>query len=135
MSDWIEVFKAGKHIDSSGKEHTYSDEDIENIANKYNSQKEHQAPAVLGHPKDNDPAYAWAEEAKAEKGKLLVKFKDAFDGFKKMVNDGMFKNRSISLYPDGLIRHIGFLGAVPPAVKGMAAAHFSDDDEYLEFMD
>jgi hypothetical protein len=43
-----------------------------------------------------------------------------------MVKRGLFKKRSISLYPDLTLRHIGFLGAMPPAIKGLADIKFRE---------
>jgi hypothetical protein len=55
------------------------------------------------------------------------------------VNQGLFKKRSISVYPDGTLRHVGFLGAQPPALKGLADFAFKDEgktpETYEEFID
>ncbi len=40
--------------------------------------------------------------------------------------EGRYKKVSIALYPDLSLRHVGFLGAQPPAVKGLAQAAFAD---------
>jgi hypothetical protein len=49
-----------------------------------------------------------------------------------MVKQGMYKKRSIALYPDLTMRHIGFLGGMPPAVKGLADIKFGEEDEFSE---
>jgi len=59
--------------------------------------------------------------------------------FAEMVKNGAFKKISASFYtPDSAsnpvpgvfyLRHVGFLGAEPPAVKGLRAPEFSDAAE------
>jgi hypothetical protein len=49
--------------------------------------------------------------------------------FEQMVKDGKYKNVSIYLNPDNTLRHIGFLGAVPPAVQGLKPVQFAEGDE------
>lgn len=122
---WIEVFRSGSHTDRNGKTGTWTDADLEEMAEKYNSQKEHYAPVVIGHPAENAPAWGWVDGLKAEGGKLYAKCRQVIPEFAEMVRTGMFKKRSISLYPDRLLRHVGFLGAVPPAVKGLADISFA----------
>jgi hypothetical protein len=133
---FIEIFKTGTHTDSAGREREWTERDLDKIVEKYNSQKEHEAPIVVGHPKDNSPAFGWVESLKREGNKLLAKVKDVAENFKEWVNQGLYKKRSISLYPDMLLRHVGFLGAVPPAVKGLADFKFQDDNkEILEYFE
>jgi len=130
---WIEVFKAGTHTASNGIVKTYTDKDLDDIAAKYNSQSDHEAPIVIGHPKDNEPAYGWIKELKRVENKLHAFVEVVSDKFKEAVQKGMFKKVSIALYGDNLLRHIGFLGATPPAVKGLAPVAFREGEEYSEF--
>lgn len=130
---WIEVFKAGEQTDSAGNTRVWSEADLAEIAQKYNKQSQHEAPVTVGHPKDNSPAYGWVDELKAVGDTLYAKFRDVEEQFKKMVNDKRFPKRSIALYDDGLLRHIGFLGAVPPAIKGMPDAQFSGSNIFSEY--
>lgn len=132
MKEWVEVFRAGTHTDSAGNTRTWTEADLQKIAASYDPAK-HEAPAVLGHPKDNHPAYAWVEAAKAEGGKLFVKFKQVVPAFGEAVKQGLWKKRSISLYPDMTLRHVGFLGAQPPAIKGLADIKFSASDNAQTF--
>ena len=131
---WIEVFKAGKHIDAAGNERTWTEADLDTIVGNYNPAN-HEAPAVIGHPKDNSPAFAWVEGLKREGSVLLAKFKDVVPEFAEAVGKKLYKKRSIALYPDLSLRHIGFLGGMPPAVKGLADFAFNESDEFMEFMD
>jgi hypothetical protein len=130
---WIEVFKAGTQTDSSGDTKEWTQEDIDAIVSKYNDQTDHEAPIVVGHPLDNSPAYGWVEALKAQGGMLLAKIKQLDTQFKELVNQGRYKKVSIALYPNLLLRHIGFLGAMPPAVKGLKTAKFNEEEDYLSY--
>lgn len=123
----IEVFKSGAHTDSAGNTRTWTEEDLDTMVQKYDP-AHHEAPVVIGHPKDNAPAYGWVEGLERKGGVLYAKLKDLVPEFVDAVKKGLYKKRSISLYPDMTLRHVGFLGAVPPAVKGLADVAFSDAD-------
>ena len=124
--DLIEIFKAGTHTDSSGNTREWTDKDLQEIASLYDPAN-HEAPIVIGHPDTDSPAYGWVESLKAEGGKLLAKLKDVAPEFKDRFKRGLYKQVSIALYPDLGLRHIGFLGATPPAVKGLKQAIFGDE--------
>jgi hypothetical protein len=126
---WKEVFKAGKHTDANGNEREWSSEDIDTIISKYNNQMpddKHEAPVVIGHPVNNSPAYAWVESLKKDGETLLAKFTQIDPEFEQLIKEGRYKKVSIALYPDMMLRHIGFLGAIPPAVKGLKDASFAE---------
>lgn len=124
---WIEVFKTGIWTDSNGNTRAWTEEDLDKIASSYDP-REHEAPIVIGHPKDNAPAYGWVEALKREGEKLLAKIKPTAKEFVEWVRKGLYKKVSISLYPDMRLRHVGFLGAVPPAVKGLSPVGFGDGE-------
>lgn len=115
---WIEVFRTGTWTDSSGNTRTWTEEDLDRIVETYNP-REHEAPVVIGHPKDNAPAYGWVEALKRSGDRLLAKIKPTVKEFVDWIRQGLYKKVSISLYPDLSLRHVGFLGANPPAVKGL----------------
>jgi hypothetical protein len=130
---WIDVFKAGTNTDSKGTVSTFTRADLDEIVANHALGA---APAVLGHPKDNDPAFAWTEDVKREGDLLFVKFKDVNPAFDAGVENGAYRNRSVRLSRDpvhGLrLRHVGWLGAMPPAIDGLST-NFSDDGDYMEF--
>lgn len=130
MEHWIELFRAGTHTDSSGKTQTWTEEDLDTIVAKYDPST-HEAPAVIGHPKDNAPAYAWVESLKRDGKSLWGKFKQVLPEFAEAVAQGSYKKRSIALYPDMTLRHVGFLGAQPPAIKGLKDIAFASGDECI----
>lgn len=129
----IEVFKTGTHTAMNGQTRTYSVADLEAIASTYNGQTERKAPLVLGHPKVDDPAFGWVDSLVVKGEKLYAIVSQVADKLKDAVKAGMFKQVSIALFADGLLRHIGLLGAAPPAVAGLAPVQFAKDVEYLEF--
>jgi len=129
FDDWIEIFRGGKQTDSDGDVHdgdALIDMAIETFDTSY-----HEPPLVIGHPKHDDPAYGWVEGLKkaVKDGTqvLLAKFKDVVPEFIDAAKSGRYKKRSASFYNDGRLRHVGILGAVPPAVKGLTNVAFSDD--------
>jgi len=126
-SQWHEIFAAGTHTAMNGEQAVFSNADIDEIARVYNEQTEHEAPIVIGHPKTDAPAYGWVEKVKSEGGKLFAKFKDTAEEFVDLVSQGRYRKKSIKLYPDKKLVHVGFLGAVPPAVKGLRNAAFASD--------
>ncbi len=131
MLDYFEIFHTGTHTDSAGNQKAWTEDDLNKIASTYNDQTAHEAPLVIGHPETNQPAYGWVESLKVEGGKLLAKASQIVPEFVEALKSGLFKKRSISLYPDMLLRHVGFLGAVPPAVKGLADLEFSSEPECI----
>ncbi|MBN0401429.1 peptidase, partial [Pseudomonas aeruginosa] len=93
-----------------------------------------EAPLVIGHPKLNAPAYGWAKGLEVREGMLYAEPHQVVPEFAEAANRKMYKKRSASVYlPDSpgnpvpgkhYLRHIGFLGAVPPAIKGIPDAPF-----------
>lgn len=130
MTDYIErrfpVFRTGTHTDSAGDERTWTHADLDRMVSAYDPAY-HEVPIVIGHPKDNSPAFGWVRGLTREDGTLYADA-DLLPEFDEMVRKGLFKKRSISLYEDGSLRHVGFLGAKPPAVKGLPDIKFGDGE-------
>lgn len=131
MTNYCEIFRAGTHKAANGEEKTYTTADLDAIVNNFNA--DISAPIVIGHPKTNNPAYGWVDSVKREGEKLYASFKQVVPEFSEWVNKGYYKNRSISLYPDMRLRHVGFLGAQPPAVKGLEEFQFSEEEDALTY--
>ena len=132
----FEILKTGKFLSSNGQEKEFSQTDLENIASSYDPSVS-EAPLVIGHPKTNDPAYGWIENLKVTGDRLIAKAKQVVPEFLDAVKNGLFKKRSVSLTQDGKLRHVGFLGAELPAVKGLKDLAFSESetDTTYEFSD
>lgn len=128
---WIDVFKVGEHTDSAGDTQKWTQEDLNEIVNLYNNQPEeekHRAPAIAGKHQDDTSlvAYGWVKALKTEDGHLYAQFEKIDTDFLNMVNEGKFNTVSIALYPNKLLQHVAFLGAIPPAVKGLEPPMFSE---------
>lgn len=138
MNKKIEIFRPGRFTTMSGEELTFTKEDVLAIAEGYDTAK-FEAPFVVGHPKDDAPAYGWAKALEFTGGVLRAVGHQVESQFSKMVNDGRFKKISASLFrPDDpnnpnpgkwYLRHIGFLGAAAPAVPGLKPVALAGADE------
>lgn len=122
----------------SGAVLNFSEADLAASAAAYDPQL-HEAPIVVGHPKHDAPAYGWVKTLSAQDGALFAEPEQIDPAFSELVTAGRFKKISASFYsPDSAanpvpgvyyLRHVGFLGAQPPAVKGLRAVEFADADE------
>ena len=128
----VEVFKVGTHTDSAGRTRTYTAADLAHIAGTYDPAA-HEAPNVVGHPATNAPAFGWVEQLRVAGDKLLADFTQVPREFVEMVKAGLFKKRSISLFPDGRLRHVGWLGAAAPAVAGLKDVEFKGGEAAHEY--
>ena len=133
----IHFLKPGLHTDRNGTALEFSEAIRKDIAASYDPSI-HEAPLVIGHPKTDDPAWGWVKSIElAEDGAHAVP-KQVNAEFEEMVVNGHFKKISCSVYlPDSpsnpkpghhYLRHIGFLGATPPAIKGLSAIEYADNE-------
>lgn len=137
----IEIFRAGRRTAENGTTYDFSDAVIDEIANSYNPALR-EAPLVVGHPAANLPAYGWVARAGSKPsadGRVLTMDSRAVEpAFAEMVRTARFPKRSASFYhpsnPNSptpgkwYLRHVGFLGAQPPAVAGLKDIQFSEGD-------
>lgn len=134
----IEIFKAGKRPDAHGTVVEITPTDLQQAVDAYDVAY-HEAPAVIGHPKMEAPAYAWVKGLQLDGDVLKAELDQIHPEFAEMVADGRFKKVSASFYlansPDNpkqgslYLRHVGFLGAMPPAVKGLRNPEFSESEQ------
>lgn len=135
LAGWVEVFKAGDHIDSKGRPISFSVSDLDQMVTNHQLGS---APAVVGHPTDKAPAYAWTDGLKRVGDCLFAKFRDINPAFESAVKAKTYPNRSLSTFKDKAhgwrVRHVGWLGGVPPAIDGLAPVEFAAaEDEVFEF--
>jgi hypothetical protein len=139
FNDWIEIFEGGYQTDNSGRGKYYSDQELDRMVNSYDPRKD-EIPIVVGHPdyepqkkfpEEGKPAFGWVEGLRREGKKVLAKFKEVPEEFERVVRQGFWKKRSVSIRPDGTIKHVGFLGASHPAVKGLADIKFNEKENDL----
>lgn len=136
----IQIFKPGKRTAMSGVTLEFSESDMAACAAAYDPAK-HEAPLVVGHPKHNKPRFGGVSAVNFADGILSAEPKDVLPEFAEWVEKKMFPHVSASFYlPDApgnpvpgtlYLRHVGFLGAQPPAVKGLNehGISFADDEE------
>jgi len=138
MAHTLKIFKAGHHVDSDGLPRRFTRDDLRIIAAIYNPAR-HEAPLVIGHPAQNAPAYGWVKRLRDTNGVLEAEVDQVDPAFAETVRSGRYKKISASFYtPDSpgnpvpgtyYLRHAGFLGATPPAVKGLGSAMFSGTED------
>lgn len=138
----FQCFRAGTHTSMSGERLTFTGEDVAQIAASYNRTLR-SAPLVLGHPKDDFPAYGEVRGVVAHDDDLFA-VADVDESLVDMVRSRSYKNVSASFFRPGqagnptedgyYLKHIGFLGAMAPAVKNMQPIAFAEPQPvYLDF--
>ncbi|WP_080612362.1 hypothetical protein [Shewanella xiamenensis] len=135
FSQWIEIFRAGTQTDSKGRKRTFTQDELDSIIANHSA--DDPAPIVIGHPKENAPAYGWTAGLRRVGDTLLAQFSDVVPEFAAACKKRLYRKRSVSIEPteDGgwRLNHVGFLGAAAPAVKGLKDMAFSVSDDAYEF--
>lgn len=133
----IEIFRPGRHIDDQGVAREFTAADLKAIAAGYDPAL-HEAPLTVGHPAHDRPAYGWVGAVQVmPDGRLAITPRDVEPQFAEMVAARRFPKRSAAFYPPThpknptpgrwYLRHVGFLGAQPPAIAGLRDVQFADD--------
>jgi len=128
----IAVFAPGDH---HGTGTPWTVADIDEVISTYNPAV-HEAPSVIGHDeqrRSKDPAYGWVERLYRQGDVLWAHLKQVPAEFKAWAEAGRWKKRSAEIYTDfqgtgrKYLRAIAWLGAQPPAVKGLPDVAFAED--------
>lgn len=137
----FEIFRTGTHTTAKGQTLTFAESDVADIASSYDPAL-HQAPIVIGHPKQDGPAYGWIKSLEVREGTLVAIPEQVDATFSEMVREGKFNKRSAGLYHPTQagnptpgkyhLRHVGFLGAEPPAIKGLKPIEFAEGEVAIE---
>ncbi|MBF0262463.1 MAG: peptidase [Magnetococcales bacterium] len=132
----IPVFKSGRHADMSGTTLVITDADLTRTVAAYDPER-WKAPLVIGHPRHDAPAWGWVSALSLENGTLMATLIELDPTVIELVAQGRYRNVSVSFYtPNGpgnpapgvyYPRHVGLLGAQPPAVKGLPQVAFHED--------
>lgn len=133
----MHVFRAGQQTTAAGAAIAFSEDDLVNCAKAYDPSV-HEAPICVGHPKGDMPAYGWIKSVSASGGDLMAERHQVDPEFAEMARAGRFKKVSAAFYPPDspnnpvpgvwYLRHVAFLGAQPPSVKGLRAVEFADNE-------
>nr|WP_321459671.1 hypothetical protein [uncultured Cohaesibacter sp.] len=138
MSDPIEIFRAGTHTPMGGSAMTFTTDFLDEVIKNYDPEV-FDAPVVKGHPKNDEPAFGWVKELFRKGDQLFATVRDLEPQFAEAVNAGRYRKVSAAFFTAGsksspvpgkpYLRHIGVLGAMAPAVKGMRPLEFADSEE------
>lgn len=130
----FQCFRAGTHVALDGRAIDFSTAELGRAALAYDP-RANPAALVLGHPDKAAPEYGKVLGLVSH-GDALIALADVDENLIHAVRAGRYKNVSASFHMPGngsnpvpaahYLRHIGFLGAVPPAVKGMQPLAFAE---------
>lgn len=135
----VQVLAAGTFRDMHGTPVTIGTELMRELADSYDPAL-YAAPVVLGHPQHNHPRFGTVTDPRASADTLEVGLAQLDPDFIAAHRAGHYPQRSLSFWPAGhpdnplptkdraYIRHLGFLGAKPPAIKGLRGADLTDPD-------
>jgi len=130
-NQWVDIFRAGNYGDRGNWQREQIDQVIANFkAGVWTP------PAVFGHPAHDDPAHGWVSAVRRKGDVMQAQFSKTTPQLEDAVQNGRFPNRSAAFYldPQGkgpVLRHVGFLGATPPEVKGLAPIQFLDGGKHV----
>jgi transcriptional regulator with XRE-family HTH domain len=153
----IEAGKLGRQIDSRGVVKEFTPEFFQEVVGSYNPEN-FKAPAIISHDTKGIPddklhanqelCYGVASGLKVVGDRLKVTFDKISPKIKEHFENGELLSVSPSFYPPThhanptpgkwSLRHLSFLGASPPAIKGLSAPTFSETgynpaEDTLEF--
>src|SRR5690348_2362867 len=133
----LHIFKPGRWTTAAGEVIEFSQADIQATAQAYDPKKS-KAPLVIGHPKIDQPAKGWTVALSASERGLFAAADKVDPEFAEAVRAGSYGTVSAKFYRPTdannpvpgvwYLRHIGFLGAHPPGVKGLDDPEFSEAD-------
>ncbi|WP_416739234.1 phage protease [Pseudomonas sp. NFX71] len=141
----LHIFKHGTHTAMCGASFNFSESDLAATVAAYDPTL-HEAPIVIGHPQHDAPAAGWVKSLSANAQGLIAEPQQIDAAFAEQVAKGSYKKISASFYhPNAAnnpvpgvyyLRHVGFLGAQPPAVKGLRPVELADGEAgVIEFSD
>lgn len=144
MSNPLHLARVGTFTDMHGQDVSLTPELLAQLAASYDPAL-YQAPLVIGHPKTNSPAFGWLDKIEATTEGLFGSPINVDPAFAEAVASGRYPKRSLSFWPADhpgsptpgrpYIRHLGVLGAVPPAIPGLRGADLADPDAGITTLD
>ena len=125
------------------KGHNITKSDLNEIVASY-SEVNDKAPVVVGHPKDNSPAYGVINKMEVVGDKLMIHATNMKKKIVKAIKNKQLLAQSISLFPRDHdanptkgklhVRHSGMLGGKRGAVHGLEPLPEFSDGEDTEFI-
>lgn len=141
----LHIFKPGTHTAQCGTTLNFTETDLAATVAAYNPTL-HEAPLVIGHPQHDAPAAGWVKSLSVTAQGLIAEPQQIDASFAEQVAKGSYKKISASFYHPSAannpvpgvyyLRHVGFLGAQPPAVKGLRPIELAEGEPgVIEFSD
>ena len=128
---WIRIARTGTWTDSQGTPRTFTSADFDAIVRNYDPQQE-EAPLVIGHPETDSPAYGWVRALRRTGADLFAQLAQVPETVREAVHSGSYRYVSMALHPGGKrLRHVGLLGGVPPAIKGLGPVQLGDGSDAI----
>ena len=132
----IRLFRPGTFTSAEGREVSFTAADLAAVASGYDKASD-PAPLVVGHPSSDDPAYGWVDSLSFADGFLTALPERVAPAFAEAVRQGSYAKVSAQFYPPEdpnnpkpgawYLKHIGFLGAHPAAVKGLGIVSMGEE--------
>lgn len=142
MMSTIHIFRAGTHQPMDGEPINFTANDLAATAKAYNPAL-HEAPLVIGHPQHDDPAWGWVKSVEVTADGLEIVPHEVDSDFAALVEAKRYKKVSASFYDPNspinpvpgvyYLRHVGFLGAQPPSLKGLKTVDLADSQKGILF--
>ena len=133
----IRILRPGTFTSVEGKAITFGQAELDAIAAGYDAAKD-PAPLVIGHPQMDHPAYGWVGSLEVENGELVAHPSTIDPSFAERVRKGDYRKVSARLYEPNnphnpkpgsfYLKHVGFLGAHAPGVKGLGTVQFAEGE-------
>ncbi|WP_289145044.1 hypothetical protein [uncultured Sphingobium sp.] len=135
----IRIARPGTFTSNEGVAVSFSEAMLAASAAAYDRSSD-PAPLVIGHPQLDHPAYGWVDRLDVQDGELVaIPATDIEPSFAEAVRSRRYAKVSARFYaPDSpanpkpgswYLKHIGFLGAHAPGIKGLGTVQFSQGDD------
>ena len=131
----VEIFRAGTRVTADGRALEFGRADLDEIVESFAAANPDGVPLVIGHPQTHDEAHGWVSKLWRDGDSLYCDCADVSAALRDKIAARRLPNRSASFFPPRHphnptpgrwhLRHVGFLGAVAPAVSGLAPVQFS----------
>jgi hypothetical protein len=131
----IRLARIGTFTSNEGVAVSFSEAMFAAMAAAYDRESD-PAPLVIGHPALDDPAYGWVDSLVVENGELVARPANVEPAFAEAVRKKQYAKVSARFYPPEhaanpkpgtwYLKHIGFLGAHAPGIKGLGTVQFAD---------
>ena len=141
-TQFFKIFRTGTHTTMAGQALTFAENDLSATAAAYPHMTK-KAPLVLGHPADDGPALGTVLGLHYKDGALFA-LADASDELTGLVRAKKCVSVSCAFFPKddprnpapGVwgLKHIGFLGSQPPAVKGLGPLEFAEPIDGVSYV-